>query len=57
MELGKLDQATGSALVAAGLLSVLLFPIGALTILRRAVAVQPAGPSAEPEPTTSRRTS
>ncbi len=34
MELGKLDQATGAALVAAGLLSVLLFPLAALTILR-----------------------
>jgi Kef-type K+ transport system membrane component KefB len=36
MELGKLDQATGAALVAAGLLSVLLFPLAALTILRGA---------------------
>jgi Kef-type K+ transport system membrane component KefB len=34
MELGKLDQATGAALVAAGLLSVLLFPLAALVILR-----------------------
>jgi Kef-type K+ transport system membrane component KefB len=34
MELGKLDQASGAALVAAGLLSVLLFPLAALTILR-----------------------
>jgi Kef-type K+ transport system membrane component KefB len=34
MDLGKLDQATGAALVAAGLLSVLLFPLAALTILR-----------------------
>jgi Kef-type K+ transport system membrane component KefB len=36
MELGKLDQATGAALVAAGLLSVLLFPLLSLTILRGA---------------------
>jgi Kef-type K+ transport system membrane component KefB len=36
MELGKLDEATGAALVAAGLLSVLLFPLAALTILRGA---------------------
>jgi Kef-type K+ transport system membrane component KefB len=35
MELGKLDQATGAALVAAGLLSVLLFPLAALVVLRR----------------------
>jgi Kef-type K+ transport system membrane component KefB len=34
MELSRLDQATGAALVAAGLLSVLLFPLAALTILR-----------------------
>jgi Kef-type K+ transport system membrane component KefB len=34
MELGRLDQASSAALVAAGLLSVLLFPLAALTILR-----------------------
>jgi Kef-type K+ transport system membrane component KefB len=34
IELGLLDEATGAALVAAGLLSVLLFPLLALTILR-----------------------
>jgi Kef-type K+ transport system membrane component KefB len=34
-ELGVLDTATGSALIAAGLLSVLLFPLLALTLLRR----------------------
>jgi Kef-type K+ transport system membrane component KefB len=34
MELGKLDRATGAALVAAGLLSVLLFPLAALLVLR-----------------------
>ncbi|HEU4900788.1 MAG TPA: cation:proton antiporter [Actinomycetota bacterium] len=38
MELGKLDQATGAALVAAGLLSVLLFPLAGLTLLRGAGA-------------------
>jgi Kef-type K+ transport system membrane component KefB len=36
MELGKLDQATGAALVAAGLLSVLLFPLLSLMVLRGA---------------------
>src|SRR5919202_1981948 len=46
-ELGKLDQATGAALVAAGLLSVLLFPLASLTILRGAVD-QAAGPETEP---------
>jgi hypothetical protein len=35
-EIGVLDEATGAALVAAGLLSVLLFPLLALTVLRRA---------------------
>jgi Kef-type K+ transport system membrane component KefB len=36
IELGLLDEATGAALIAAGLLSVLLFPLLALTLLRRA---------------------
>jgi Kef-type K+ transport system membrane component KefB len=35
IELGLLDDATGAALIAAGLLSVLLFPLLALTLLRR----------------------
>jgi Kef-type K+ transport system membrane component KefB len=35
MELGQIDQATGAALVAAGLLSVMIFPFIALTLLRR----------------------
>ena len=35
LELGQLDQATGAALIAAGLLSVLAFPLLALTLLRR----------------------
>ena len=35
MQLGLLSTANGAALVAAGLLSVLLFPAAALTILRR----------------------
>ena len=34
MELGILSPATGAALVLAGLLSVVLFPLGALTLLR-----------------------
>jgi len=34
MHLGLLSDATGAALVAAGLLSVLIFPLGALTLLR-----------------------
>jgi Kef-type K+ transport system membrane component KefB len=35
IELGLLDDATGAALIAAGLLSVLVFPLLALTLLRR----------------------
>jgi Kef-type K+ transport system membrane component KefB len=42
-EIGVLDEATGAALVAAGLLSVLLFPLLALTVVRR------AGTSGAPE--------
>jgi Kef-type K+ transport system membrane component KefB len=34
MDLGLIREATGAALIAAGLLSVLLFPVGALALLR-----------------------
>lgn len=44
MQLGLLSAANGAALVAAGLLSVLLCPLAALTILRRADAPQPGAP-------------
>jgi Kef-type K+ transport system membrane component KefB len=44
MELGLITTATGAALVAAGLLSVLLFPLAALTL-----SVEPSG-ALEPEP-------
>jgi hypothetical protein len=40
-----MDAATAAALVAAGLLSVLLFPLLALTLLRRA-----GQPAAAPQP-------
>jgi Kef-type K+ transport system membrane component KefB len=39
MELSLITKATGAALIAAGLLSVLIFPLLALTILRRAETV------------------
>ncbi len=39
LELGLITKATGAALIAAGLLSVLIFPLLALTILRRAEVV------------------
>jgi Kef-type K+ transport system membrane component KefB len=41
-ELGLITKPTGAALIAAGLLSVLIFPLLALTILRRAKPVSPA---------------
>ena len=34
LELGVIDAATGAALIAAGLLSVLLFPVAGLALLR-----------------------
>src|SRR5229473_1378848 len=45
MELGLITKATGAALIAAGLLSVLIFPLLALTILRRAETVSTAVPT------------
>jgi Kef-type K+ transport system membrane component KefB len=40
MELGALGSAEGSALIAAGLLSVVIFPLTGLTLLRRAMATE-----------------
>ncbi len=40
MELGALSSAEGSALIAAGLLSVVIFPLTGLTLLRRAMAAE-----------------
>jgi Kef-type K+ transport system membrane component KefB len=51
LELGRLDQASGAALVAAGLLSVLLFPLAALTILRGADTGKRADHRSEPTTT------
>lgn len=50
MELGLISEATGAALVAAGLLSVVLFPLGALALLRRggASSAEPRRTEAEP---------
>jgi len=42
LDLGLLRPATGAALVAAGLLSVLLFPMGALVLLRHEAVAAPA---------------
>jgi Kef-type K+ transport system membrane component KefB len=41
LELGVIGNATGAALIAAGLLSVLIFPIVALTLLDRRLAIAP----------------
>jgi Kef-type K+ transport system membrane component KefB len=50
MELGLITKSTGAALIAAGLLSVILFPLGALTILRRRRPESEAGKTlGEPE--------
>lgn len=52
MELGLLNAATGAVLVVAGLLSVVLFPLGALTLLRagkRPPGPRPGAPN-EPDP-------
>jgi Kef-type K+ transport system membrane component KefB len=44
MELGRISAVTGAALICAGLLSVVIFPASALTLLRRA---RPDAPSQE----------
>jgi len=44
LALGLITKATGAALIAAGLLSVLIFPLLALTILRRSGVVSTAVP-------------
>jgi Kef-type K+ transport system membrane component KefB len=51
--LGKISSVTAAALVCAGLISVMIFPLGALAMLRRSAPVPaPAGDQqmAEPEP-------
>jgi Kef-type K+ transport system membrane component KefB len=52
MELGKLDQATGAALISAGLLSVLIFPALSLSLLqgRRREEPSPASGGMRLEP-------
>lgn len=48
MELGVLDSATGAALIAAGLLSVLIFPAAALALLGRPAPEEVQPVDAEP---------
>ena len=45
MELGMLTQGAGAALVAAGLLSVMILPVAAVTALGPADAAGPETPS------------
>jgi hypothetical protein len=45
MDLGLIDAAASAALIGAGLLSVLLFPIAGLVLLRRSASAE-----APPEP-------
>ena len=48
VELNLMDAAESAALIGAGLLSVLLFPVGGLALLRRDPAATPRGPDTEP---------
>ena len=50
VEIGTIDAATAAALVGAGILSVLIFPVTAVTILGRTDASVPAGANTSPEP-------
>jgi Kef-type K+ transport system membrane component KefB len=50
MELDLLDAATGAALVGAGLLSVLLFPVAGLVLLRRTAPDRPPAEAPMPVP-------
>jgi Kef-type K+ transport system membrane component KefB len=47
MEVGAIDAAESSALIAAGLLSVLIFPLTGLTLLKRAMAAEGRTPPRE----------
>jgi Kef-type K+ transport system membrane component KefB len=49
MELGAIDAAEASALIAAGLLSVLIFPLTGLTLLRRTMAAEGKAPPPAPD--------
>jgi Kef-type K+ transport system membrane component KefB len=48
LEIELLSEGTAAAVIAAGLLSVLVFPLGALALLRR--ESRPVAPAVEPEP-------
>jgi len=50
MDLGLIDAAASAALIGAGLLSVLIFPLTGLVLLRRAAPPEPSEASADVEP-------
>jgi hypothetical protein len=50
IDLGLIDAAASAALVGAGLLSVLIFPLTGLVLLRRAAPPEPSETSADVEP-------
>ena len=50
MELGELDEATGAALISAGLLSVLIFPALSLSILQRGSRAESGAGEPAPAP-------
>jgi Kef-type K+ transport system membrane component KefB len=49
LDLGLITQANGAALIAAGLLSVIIFPISALTLLRQTAQPAPELPASHQE--------
>jgi Kef-type K+ transport system membrane component KefB len=50
LELGLIDAAGSAALIGAGLLSVLIFPLSGLLLLKRGAPSPKAAPDTEPEP-------
>src|SRR4051794_8866082 len=50
MDLGLIDAAASAALIGAGLLSVLIFPLTGLLLLKRSAPPDPPGASADVEP-------
>jgi hypothetical protein len=51
VQLGVISQASSAALIAAGLLSVIISPATGLTLLRRAVPGHDGAPAPAPMPT------
>jgi hypothetical protein len=50
IQLGLIDAAASAALIGAGLLSVLIFPLTGLLLLRRSAPAEPPEASADVEP-------